>query len=217
MAVKVTGTVVISDSRNLENVAREYANNIVINELVSVTPSANLHVNGTSNIRSTAIFGGNIAFDDTQSTRIWDPAANTLAFYTTQAERMRIDASGNVGIGVTAPTSNIHVIGTANITSNVLLATVGSANVFIGRTNSTIGKNVKLDIVGSVNARSYFANGVVVGATGGGTDDIFYENSQNVTTNYTITTNKNAMTTGPVTINSGVTVTVPSGSRWVVI
>ena len=55
------------------------------------------------------------------------------------------------------------------------------------------------------------------GATGGGIDDIFYENGQIVTTNYTISTNKNAMSAGPVTINAGVTVTVPSGSTWVVV
>lgn len=55
------------------------------------------------------------------------------------------------------------------------------------------------------------------GAKGGGTDQIFYENGQTVTTNYTLTTNRNAVTAGPVTINSGVTVTVPSGSSWVVV
>jgi hypothetical protein len=55
------------------------------------------------------------------------------------------------------------------------------------------------------------------GATGGGTDDVFYENSQTVTTNYTITTDKNAMSAGPITIDAGVTVTVPSGSNWVVV
>lgn len=59
------------------------------------------------------------------------------------------------------------------------------------------------------------------GATGGGVapnkDDIFYENSQTVNYNYTLTTNKNAMTTGPVTIGDGVAVTVPDGSRWVIL
>ena len=55
------------------------------------------------------------------------------------------------------------------------------------------------------------------GATGGGSDSIFYENGQTVTTDYTITSGNNAMTTGPISINSGVTVTVPSGSVWVVI
>ena len=55
------------------------------------------------------------------------------------------------------------------------------------------------------------------GATGGGNDQVFVENDQVVTTSYTIPTGKNAMTTGPVTLNSGVSVTVPSGSRWVVL
>ena len=55
------------------------------------------------------------------------------------------------------------------------------------------------------------------GATGGGSDDIFYENSQIMTTNYTITAGKNAMCVGQLTINSGVTLTIPSGSRLVVL
>jgi len=59
--------------------------------------------------------------------------------------------------------------------------------------------------------------GIAAGATGGGNDDIFYENGQNVTTNYTITNGKNAMSAGPITINSGVTVTVGAGETWTVI
>lgn len=55
------------------------------------------------------------------------------------------------------------------------------------------------------------------GATGAGTDAIFWENDQVVTASYTITTNKNAMTAGPITVNSGVTVTIPSGSVWTVV
>jgi len=55
------------------------------------------------------------------------------------------------------------------------------------------------------------------GATGGGGDQVFVENGVTVTTNYTLSTNKNAESVGPITINSGVTVTVPSGQRWVVL
>lgn len=55
------------------------------------------------------------------------------------------------------------------------------------------------------------------GATGAGGNDVFYENGQTVTSSYTITTNKNASSTGPITINSGVSVTIPSGSRWVIL
>jgi hypothetical protein len=53
--------------------------------------------------------------------------------------------------------------------------------------------------------------------TGGGSDAVFWENGNTVTTNYTITANTNAGSFGPITINSGVTVTVPSGSVWVVV
>lgn len=56
-----------------------------------------------------------------------------------------------------------------------------------------------------------------VGASGGGSDQVFYENDTTVTTNYTITSGQNAMSAGPVTINSGVTVTVPSGSTWTIV
>jgi hypothetical protein len=59
--------------------------------------------------------------------------------------------------------------------------------------------------------------GLAGGALGTGTDQIFYENDQTVTGNYSITAGKNAMTAGPVTVNSGVTVTVPSGSSWSII
>ena len=55
------------------------------------------------------------------------------------------------------------------------------------------------------------------GATGGGSDEVFIQNSQTVTTNYTIPATKNALSTGPITINSVVTVTVSSGARYVLI
>jgi hypothetical protein len=55
------------------------------------------------------------------------------------------------------------------------------------------------------------------GATGGGGDEVFQENSLIVTTNYTLTTGKNAISAGPIEINAGVTVTVPSGQRWIVL
>ena len=55
------------------------------------------------------------------------------------------------------------------------------------------------------------------GAVGGGTDKTFLETDNSVNSNYTLSTNRNAMTTGPVTINSGATITVPSGQRWIIL
>jgi hypothetical protein len=55
------------------------------------------------------------------------------------------------------------------------------------------------------------------GATGGGGDEVFVENARVVTTNYTLSTGKSAESVGPVTINSGVTVTIPTDERWVIL
>ena len=73
------------------------------------------------------------------------------------------------------------------------------------------------DVVSVVAFTTFEIAEIPTGATGGGTDAVFYENDQSVTADYTITTDKNAMTAGPVTIDTGVTVTVPTGSRWVVV
>ena len=54
------------------------------------------------------------------------------------------------------------------------------------------------------------------GATGAGGDTVFQENSLIVTTSYTLTTGKSAMSVGPITSNGGVVVTIPSSYRWVI-
>ena len=59
------------------------------------------------------------------------------------------------------------------------------------------------------------------GATGGSTDKIFWENGQTVTTDYTVGTTFgaacNAVSAGPITINSGKTVQVDAGEYWIII
>lgn len=44
-----------------------------------------------------------------------------------------------------------------------------------------------------------------------------YENNASISVSYTIGTGNNAMSAGPITVAAGATVTVPSGSRWVII
>jgi len=55
------------------------------------------------------------------------------------------------------------------------------------------------------------------GAKGGGNDKVFFENDIEITEDYEITTNKNAGTFGPVTIDDGATVTVGPGSVWTIV
>jgi hypothetical protein len=56
--------------------------------------------------------------------------------------------------------------------------------------------------------------GGVGGAQAGG---VIFENATTVTANYTLTTSKNGFSVGPVTINSGAAVTIPSTQRWVIL
>ena len=113
--------------------------------------------------------------------------------------------------------------GAMALTTNGKLTVAHSARIGYGETDTTIpGATHKVDVNGSVNATTYHGDGsnltgISAGATGGSTDQVFYENDQTITTNYTITTNKNAMTAGPITINSGVTVTIPTGSEWSIV
>ena len=59
------------------------------------------------------------------------------------------------------------------------------------------------------------------GAVGGGSDKLFMENGTTMTTNYTIGTEfgatANAVSAGPITINAGVTLTIPAGSTYTVV
>ena len=59
--------------------------------------------------------------------------------------------------------------------------------------------------------------GISGGATGGGGDQVFVQNQMIVTTSYALPSGFNAESVGPITINSGVTVTIPSGPRWVIL
>ena len=149
------------------------------------------------------------SFTTDLNTGIYSPGADQLAISTSGTGRLFVDSSGRLGIGTGSPAVTLDVSATDAIrvaTGTTAERPTGAAGMI--RYNSTLGQ-----------FEGYGAAWGTIGggAKGGGSDDIFYENGQTVTTNYTITTNKNAMTAGPVTIDSGATVTVPSGSTWVVV
>ena len=75
-----------------------------------------------------------------------------------------------------------------------------------------------------VNRAAYYARIAVEEAstgrrapTGGNTFGVFYENDNVMVTDYTITTDRNAMSAGPITVNPGVILTVPSGSTYTIV
>ena len=69
----------------------------------------------------------------------------------------------------------------------------------------------------SVNSFEGYVNGAWGGVGGAQAGGVIFENSLTISSNYTLTTSKNGLSVGPITINSGVSVTVPSGQRWVIL
>jgi len=90
-------------------------------------PTSNLHVIGNANVSSNIRIGGFISFDNNDFVRVNEPAANTLVFNTSSTERVRINASGNVGIGTTTPNTKLDVVG--NITSSNTVFAIHFDNV----------------------------------------------------------------------------------------
>ena len=134
----------------------------------------------------------------------------------------------NAGATAVEFTSNIDIPGTLDVTgvttfdSDVTIASTGALTIPDGteaqRPTGVTGMirfNTDITQFEGYNGSSWSSIGG--GATGGGSDAVFLETDNTVTTNYTLTTNKNAVTAGPITINSGVTVTVPSGQSWVIV
>jgi hypothetical protein len=147
------------------------------------------------------------------------------------------NATGNAGTATALQTARTFTIGatgrtfdgTANVSWTTVeigavgqTATTGAALIPVGteaqRPSPVTGQfrfNSDLTKFEGYNGTAWGAVGG--GATGGGADEIFIQNGQTVTTNYTIPATVNAMSTGPITINAGVTVTVSTGARYVVI
>ena len=117
----------------------------------------------------------------------------------------------NIGLGTAATTAATDYV--------QVTATTGQANLPAGTTaqrTATPGTGALRFNSTDVSFEGY--NGTEWGSIGGGAaDGIFYENEQNVTADYTIVATKNAMTAGPITIASGVSVTIETGGRWIVL
>ena len=101
-------------------------------------------------------------------------------------------------------------------------AATGSANLPVGTTAQRDGSPAAGMIrynstLGQFEGYTSAWGSIGGGATGGGSDAWALEHDNTITTSYTIGTGKNVISAGPLTVNSGATVTVPSGSNWTIV
>jgi hypothetical protein len=99
-------------------------------------------------------------------------------------------------------------------------ATTGGQDIIIesgGGGTSAIVQSADILMVVCDGTNVWIATSTSNVPTGGGTNKAFYLNDTVIDTDYTVPNNQNAGTFGPVTVNSGVTVTVGSGSYWSIV
>jgi len=166
---------------------------------------------------------GGVSFDGTGNIDL--PGVNSAGNQNTSGTAAGLSATlavGSGGTGATSLTANGVLIGngTSAVTA-VDMSTKGSLLAGDGSGNpSTLGVGANTFVL---TADSSEATGLKwaaaggAGATGAGGDEVFVENERVVTTSYTLSTNKSAMCVGPLTLNTGVTVTIPSGERLVIL
>ena len=143
---------------------------------------------------------------------IGNTAPSTGAFTT-------LSATGNVTLGDAVGDQVTFNAGTAVVPNNLIFSGTGTITTPSGTTAQRPGSpgegmlryNSELDeFEGYANSAWGSIGG---GASAGGA---IYENTQTITANYTMTTGTNGHSVGPITINSGIVVTIPSGSSWLV-
>ena len=148
----------------------------------------------------------------------WGISISGSAATLTTARTLTIGATGktfNGSANVSWTTAEIGAVARTSATGSAIIPVGTTAQRDGTPTSGYFRYNTDLGKFEGYNGTSWGSVGG--GATGGGSDAVFIENDQTVTTNYTITTGKNAGTFGPITVASGVTVTVPSGSVWTIV
>ncbi len=148
-----------------------------------------------------------LSFDTDPDTGLFRKSANKIGLSTAGIEQMFFDADGI----------------TLQLQNNLRFADANSSHYIALKAPSTVSSNVTLTLPATdtpVAGYALVSNGsgtLSWGVAGGASNGVFWENNQTISSNYTITDGKNAGSFGPITIASGVTVTVGSGETWTVV
>ncbi len=151
--------------------------------------------------------GITVTYQDGDGTLDFSVASQTDNNFT-DADHSKLDG---IASGATNVTNNNQISNGAGYVTSSVINSLNASNLSSGTIPDARFPSTLPAVDGSN------LTGISAGATGGGSDEVFYENDQTVTTNYTITNGKNAMAAGPITINSGVTVTVGSGETLTIV
>lgn len=196
----------------IETVANNIANvNTVGNNIANVNTVAGI----SANVTTVAGISANVTSVAGNSANINTVATNIANVNTTATNIANVNTVATNIANVNAVAAEIPNLATkVNKTSDT-----GSAVIPAGTTAQRDGSpsNGYFRYNTSVNSFEGYVNGAWGGVGGAQAGGVIFENALTISANYTLTSGKNGLSVGPITIGSGVTVTVPSGQRWVVL
>jgi len=234
----VTGTTISTTWANntLNDLAAAMTDSVAADGQTPMTGDLDLNSNKIVNLAPAAFAGDAVEYSQlvaaTSVVTITGGTINGTTVGATTAASGRfttLEATGAFTAGSTAAiTGNTTVGGTFAVTGTSTFTGLGSFNgtgalkIPAGTTaqqptpvTGQIRYNTTNNLFEGYGASAWGSLGG--GATGGAGNQVFFENDQTVTTNYTIPSTKNAMSAGPVTINTGVSVTVSTGAVWTIV
>ena len=182
--------------------------------------------------------GTGIAVPAGKSTFVYNNGTNVVdavSYFAGVVAATTITASGTLDV-----TGNTALSGNLTVDGNTTLGNASGDTITLNAATATIPNNLNFSGTGTVRLpngttgqrpspaagmiRYNTTSGLFEGYTtqwggigGASANGAVYENAQSITENYTMTTNFNGESVGPITIASGVTVTIPSGSRYVIL
>ena len=179
--------------------------------------------NPTVDNNGDAVTAGDWYFNTTSNeTRIyngsaWQVTAIASAGLLTVANNLSDLASAttsrtNLGLGTAATTAATAYVAQTGTTASATVPNGTTAQRDGSPANGMFRYNSTLSEFEGYAAGAWGSIGG--GASAGGA---IYENTDDITDNYTLTTGSNGMSVGPITIAATKTVTVPSGQRWVIL
>jgi hypothetical protein len=181
-------------------------------KLTGTVPTWNQNTTGnaaTATALQTARTIGGVSFNGTANINL--PGVNTTGNQNTTGSAATLTTGRTIGMTGDVTWTSGSFNGSANVTGTATLANSGV-------TAGTYGSATQVPVV-TVDAKGRVTSATTSAITAGGpvADGAIYENSQTISTNYTMATGKNGLSAGPVTVASGVTVTIPSGSVWAIV
>jgi len=227
-AVTFSGTVNVFVTYPSEKSVNQDANNLVaIPYNGSSSTIGSLNVGGSTGTADTgyiATFVGNAstyAYTFTQNTN----SGNTAYASHTVGNNAYGSTGAYIDMGVNSTTYNataagypINSLSLPNTTfiestnGDIAIGSWGANAVhFVINGTTTTQDALTISSAGNVTTPNVLTGAEVVASNG------LHVNSQTVSSSYTIPSGNSAMSSGPITMASGVSVTVPSGSRWVII